>query len=824
MKIDQYDTKFIVTAISIFGIILLSMIFLFLRNKPAAEITDIVVTNITANSATITWTSSKPIEGKILWGTENNWIPFLEDIGKDKEYDDRDIINIDNKKRITHHVTIDNLDPNKEYFFGIENGGQIVRTENNHFKTLSSTPDLSVPNVAYSFIDAPLSVSQDTIVRYKLSGQEDRHFSTVVSKDLGWIIDLSQLKQYSDLTEDKSENLDVTILSPIGSIEDRLELKEGELETISLLSDNNSAIAQSDQNDINLTQANTIENCETWSCETDSVSECASEETVELFENTWCDGESQWKWEAAGGNSDCGGQESGLTRYGCETGSPIWTCELDNVIPNPQADQKTVSQFEDVYCSPEDQWRLEAAIANDKQNNECGGSRSRLIRNGCGDNLTEMDIVSQCGDPTQICSQYRPSCGVEQSDIEAVYDPDNFLLNCNMELNGEIQSYSLSYYFDENEECQFSTRAQTLETLFCQNRRELCNATCPNIGDINYPDNFFDYSATEGPFGPVTDYNYLHQDEVDFGCIYDNGEGSLTSVIHHYSLSDDSDSCYELTYQDHLASARGEAAGEELELNNNNINLVSAQVSTFDRLLIDDPGRYRIRIDSNREATLNIFKNGSISIFDDENGDNIKQSSESINTNELNDINVSKIAELSKVDLNSGWNSVSFDIVPQEWNTASEFIENSQDFGIVITDIAYIEPGTNKWKVYKKQVDQDGVVKTVGEDFKISTTQGLFIKTIGNGDLYYTGTNPSSNEFSNLANGWNLISLNNLEEDTTAEGLFKLLSNEGIDASQVVRYKNQNFEPLIKEDDTFFGVDFSLNKREGYFVKVDAIN
>lgn len=102
-----------------------------------AVISNIQVTNITTNSATITWTTDK---------LANSTVGFSEDQSYDEEVGEPSMVT-------DHSITLDNLDENTQYYFKIKSStiiGETTENENpgtNNFTTLIDTTPPVISNV-----------------------------------------------------------------------------------------------------------------------------------------------------------------------------------------------------------------------------------------------------------------------------------------------------------------------------------------------------------------------------------------------------------------------------------------------------------------------------------------------------------------------------------------------------------------------------------------------------------------------------------------------------------------------------------------------------
>ncbi len=97
-----------------------------------------------------------------------------------------------------------------------------------------------------------------------------------------------------------------------------------------------------------------------WACGTF----CADQATRDLFNGTWCDGEAQWKWEAECGGPGGGPKRSEDPTCGGATPLSDGSCKAGEWQCGPScADQATQKLFNDTWCEGEKQWKLQAGCS-----------------------------------------------------------------------------------------------------------------------------------------------------------------------------------------------------------------------------------------------------------------------------------------------------------------------------------------------------------------------------------------------------------------------------------------------------------------------------
>lgn len=216
------------------------------------------VSNVTDSAFTVSWVTDSPMVGVVYYGEKDNFLPGpLAWIGKKKAVDDRDYSNAQtecvskfNKKAsksrdenftidvsgydcnevkvlkkdeyYTHHVTVQNLDAEKEYFFRVGNGyisyknGKTKDVEYierempaiSEFKqkTQPTITDVTAPSPAYGTSynlfsgregQIGMRMNFDSVIFLKTfkGGIEYPLMSAVCNSDGGWSIDLANVRE-----------------------------------------------------------------------------------------------------------------------------------------------------------------------------------------------------------------------------------------------------------------------------------------------------------------------------------------------------------------------------------------------------------------------------------------------------------------------------------------------------------------------------------------------------------------------------------------------------------------------------------------------------
>ncbi len=206
------------------------------------EISDVKVTNLSSNSATITWTTEKASKGSVLFSKENSF-PFYAFLVKgDREisFDDRDIkFNDDGsveydkeiaEGRVTHHVTLRNLEEGSEYFFRIKDKFGFVNDGVISFTTFYEQEAVNIPDPIYGTVTSDDEKVSDGIVFFKVMPRvgdgiftSSNWYSAALNSDGGWSGDISNLVNILGIyiqVEEDSRDLVVYVKSDKGDFEE----------------------------------------------------------------------------------------------------------------------------------------------------------------------------------------------------------------------------------------------------------------------------------------------------------------------------------------------------------------------------------------------------------------------------------------------------------------------------------------------------------------------------------------------------------------------------------------------------------------------------
>lgn len=213
------------------------------------------VTNVTDSAFTVSWVTDSPMPGIVYYGEKDTFLPGpLAWLGKEKAVDDRDFSDAQSEcvrkfnkeasknkdenftvdasgfncndikvwkygKYYTHHITVQNLEAEKEYFFRVGDGVISFRKNSGEFvvgeiegvdeflaKTSPLFNEVLAPNPAFGTTETVYQTSDgyysyekeyDSMVFLSIKNSDGLSFpvlSSVANKDGGWSMDLSNLR------------------------------------------------------------------------------------------------------------------------------------------------------------------------------------------------------------------------------------------------------------------------------------------------------------------------------------------------------------------------------------------------------------------------------------------------------------------------------------------------------------------------------------------------------------------------------------------------------------------------------------------------------
>src|SRR3990172_9788951 len=153
--------------------VLVAVTLIHLNNAEGSLVKNVRISNITGNSATISWITDEPRIGRVYINA-NSEIANGQQLFMQAFSDDRDADNL-HDRRITHHATVYGLQPNTQYFFAIGGTWSLVKPEVDSLKTVSLAENLGAPKPIYGKVvnfDRSQSNPRDGLVYYEIISED----------------------------------------------------------------------------------------------------------------------------------------------------------------------------------------------------------------------------------------------------------------------------------------------------------------------------------------------------------------------------------------------------------------------------------------------------------------------------------------------------------------------------------------------------------------------------------------------------------------------------------------------------------------------------
>ncbi len=160
---------------------------------------EVIISNITSNSANISWYTNEETEGYIKYGTSLDALNFL---GSDIE----DVGNDNVSKYKTHIIKLDNLSPTTQYFFKIySNGEEFSDVDIMKFTTFPIDENVALPKTLKGKLDKEIKYA--LVYVFASNGRSTSEIrSTYTSSNGTFTYDISALKTFDGTSEFPLEN------------------------------------------------------------------------------------------------------------------------------------------------------------------------------------------------------------------------------------------------------------------------------------------------------------------------------------------------------------------------------------------------------------------------------------------------------------------------------------------------------------------------------------------------------------------------------------------------------------------------------------------
>jgi hypothetical protein len=152
-------------AIMILGVLIL--LFSYVTEKDV-KIVSMKVTNVSENSATVTWLSKTKDKGVVVV-SENNDFGVLTSFSKAHYYDERDQVSGTMTDRYTHQVKVTGLNPETKYYFRVTEGLKLTEYAYPALETAPTLNALVTPDPSYGSIKTG-DLGDDVLIYSRFKG------------------------------------------------------------------------------------------------------------------------------------------------------------------------------------------------------------------------------------------------------------------------------------------------------------------------------------------------------------------------------------------------------------------------------------------------------------------------------------------------------------------------------------------------------------------------------------------------------------------------------------------------------------------------------
>jgi hypothetical protein len=158
----------------------------FIRASVEAKPQNVVLSNLTTSSVTVSWTTEVSATGSVIPVSNGQEMsPVLDERGTGKTK--------------THYVVLTSLEPNKQYEFFIVSNSEKYDSEGEEsfsFKTAPITAQAPTPNPIHGTVSG--ASGEDIVVYAMLKDKSANPVSAIMPRGGNWIMDLSALRTVND--------------------------------------------------------------------------------------------------------------------------------------------------------------------------------------------------------------------------------------------------------------------------------------------------------------------------------------------------------------------------------------------------------------------------------------------------------------------------------------------------------------------------------------------------------------------------------------------------------------------------------------------------
>jgi hypothetical protein len=236
------------------------------------------------------------------------------------------------------------------------------------------------------------------------------------------------------------------------------------------------------------------------------------------------------------------------------------------------------------------------------------------------------------------------------------------------------------------------------------------------------------------------------------------------------------------------------------------------------------PGVYTVQGDNVTTKTIVVGTEGSVTYFNDLNGNGVRDDGEPEIENPGIQVNLEKTAEVSTYGLKVGWSVVAFPTVMKGDGTsnvekASQLIKELNAQGAQVTHVVMYDGG--KFYTYSERQDANGNPVVFGDDFTILPGKGYFVKNYREAGVVLKGLVIENSVPLSLIPGWNLVGFYNAsKEEYQGFALLEQMQSKSISADALSKWENSKYYNLILQDGSKYGNDYKVYRNVGYWLRM----
>ncbi len=229
-----------------------------------------------------------------------------------------------------------------------------------------------------------------------------------------------------------------------------------------------------------------------------------------------------------------------------------------------------------------------------------------------------------------------------------------------------------------------------------------------------------------------------------------------------------------------------------------------------------EKGVYVITIPGYKNVEISIlYGNLKLKYFVDSNGDGVKQTEEEYLDLSDYEVSVAKTSSINTYQLDKGWNLVGLNFVSEDLSTASKLLRELIRQNVESVQLTKYDSGN--WIHFVMRISDKGEIITYGNDFTLVPGEGYFLRTLNEGAVSLAGNSFTSNVPVSFVPGWNLISIQTIQQ-YTAQSFLEFCNTQSLNCESISRFVDGLYDTVVKKESKYFGNIFNIEDTKGYFV------